>query len=151
MGVDRNVPTNFAGDLKMEKRLVLISKTALCVLAFGLIARAREPSNVAGTWIITNQGQNGVVVNKLTLAQDGAHLKGTIKPEEGEELQIDNGMVRGKNVSFSVTREEKNGKVKVEYKGTVSGDNGDNMTGTFRQGQSTVKWAAKRQVYDEGG
>jgi len=131
----------------MEKKFVAFYKAALFVFAFGLIARAQAPPNVAGTWIMTNQGHNGVVVNTLTLDQDGAHIKGSIKPEKGNEVPIENGMVNGKSVTFGVTRQEQSGKVKVEYKGTVSGDT---MKGTFQQGQSSVKWTAKRQVYEGG-
>jgi hypothetical protein len=131
----------------MGKRRFALCKAALCVLAFALSARAQAPSNVAGTWIMTNQGQGGVVVNTLTLAQDGPHLKGTIKPENGKELPIENGMVSGKNVTFGVTQQEQRGKVKVEYKGIVTGDN---MAGTFHLGRNLVKWVAKRQVYEGG-
>ena len=134
----------------MGKKIVALRKAALCVLAFSLIAQAQAPINVAGIWIITIQGSKGVEISTLNLDQDGAHLKGSIKSENGDEVPIENGVVNGKSVTFSVTLQEQNGKVKVEYKGTVSGDTNDSMAGTFQQGQSTVKWTAKHQVYDGG-
>jgi len=138
------------GILRMEKKLVALFKVALCVLAFGLIAQAQAPINVAGIWIITIQGPKGAEISSLNLDQDGAHLKGSMKPENGDEVQIENGVVNGKSVTFSVTLQEQNGKVKVEYKGTISGDTNDSMEGTFQQGKNMVKWTAKHQVYDGG-
>jgi hypothetical protein len=49
--------------------------------------------------------------------------------------------VAGKDITFTVTRQGRNGDVKVEYKGTVDGDT---MKGTFMQGQNPVDWTAKR-------
>jgi len=49
--------------------------------------------------------------------------------------------VSGKDITFSMTRQARNGDVKVEYKGTVDGDT---MKGTFMQGTNSVDWTAKR-------
>ena len=43
-------------------------------------------------------------------------------------MKLDSGSVSGKDITFTVTRQGRNGDVKVEYKGTVDGDT---IKGTF--------------------
>ena len=125
----------------MKNKIIAFSSVTLLVLALGVITQAQAPAKVAGTWVMTNQGRNGVVMNTLTITQDGATFKGTMKPETGNELTLDGGTVSGNNITFTVTRQGRNGEVKVEYKGTVAGDT---MMGTFQAGQNSVDWTAKR-------
>ena len=125
----------------MKKKIVVLLSVLLVVGAFGVIAHAQGAAKVAGTWVMTNQGRNGVVTTTLTLTQDGATLSGTMKGETGPELKLDSGSVAGKDINFTVTRQGRNGDMKVEYKGTVDGDT---MKGTFMQGQNPVDWTAKR-------
>lgn len=126
----------------MIKKIAAICCAVLFVLALGAIAQAQAPAKVAGTWVMTNQGRNGVVTNTLTLTQDGGTLKGSMKAENGTETPLDSGSIAGNDVTFTVTRQGRNGEVKVEYKGTIDGDS---MKGTFQAGQNTVDWTAKRQ------
>jgi hypothetical protein len=125
----------------MKKKIIGLSSIALLVLALGVITHAQGMAKVAGAWVMTNQGRNGVVTTTLTLTQDGGTLKGTMKAENGMETPLDGGTIAGKDISFTVTRQGRNGEVKVEYKGTVDGDM---MKGTFQQGQNSVDWTAKR-------
>jgi hypothetical protein len=129
------------GGLEMKNRIVAICGLAVLVFAIGVVAQAQAPAKVAGTWVMTNQGRNGVVTNTLTITQDGAALKGTMKAENGMEVPLENGSVAGNNITFTVTRMGRNGEVKAEYKGTVDGDT---MKGTFQAGQNSVDWTAKR-------
>jgi hypothetical protein len=124
----------------MKNKMVALCSVMLLVLVFGAVAQAQN-AKVAGTWTMTNQGRNGVVTTTLTLTQDGATLKGSMKGETGPEAPLDSGTVTGNNIDFIVTRQGRNGEVKVEYKGTVDGDT---MKGTFMQGQNSVDWTAKR-------
>ena len=125
----------------MKNKIIALSSVVLLVLALGVITHAQAPAKVAGTWVMTNQGRNGVVTNTLTITQDGGTLKGTMKAENGNEVMLDSGTVSGNNIAFTVTRQGRNGEVKVEYKGTVTGDT---MMGTFQAGQNSVDWSAKR-------
>jgi hypothetical protein len=126
---------------KMKKMLVVCS-VALFILVLGMVAHAQAPANVSGAWTVTNQGRNGVVTNTLTLTQDGGALKGSMKADNGNDVQLDSGSISGNDITFTVTRMGRNGEVKVEYKGTVDGDA---MKGTFQMGQNAVDWTAKRQ------
>lgn len=69
-------------------------------------------------------------------------LKGSMKAENGMETPFDSGTVSGNDVTFTVTRQGRNGEVKVTYKGTVDSDA---MKGTFQAGQNSVDWTAKKQ------
>jgi hypothetical protein len=122
----------------MKSKAVALCCAAL--FAVVMVAHAQAPAKVAGTWQMTNQGRNGVQTNTLTLTQDGT-LKGTMKGMNGMEIPLDNGTVSGNNIDFTVTRQGRNGEVKVEYKGTVDGDT---IKGTFQQGENSVDWTAKR-------
>jgi hypothetical protein len=121
-----------------------IKAVALCfavLFSVVMVAQAQAPAKVAGNWEMTNQGRNGPVTNTLTLTQDGATLKGTMKGMNGMDVPLENGTVMGNAIDFTVTRAGRNGDVKVEYKGTVDGDT---MKGTFMQGQNSVDWTAKK-------
>jgi hypothetical protein len=121
-----------------------IKAVAFCcavLFAFVMVAQAQAPAKVAGTWEMTNTGRNGPVTNTLTLTQDGATLKGTMKGMNGMDIPLENGTVTGNAIDFTVTRAGRNGDMKVEYKGTVDGNT---MKGTFMQGQNSVDWTAKR-------
>jgi hypothetical protein len=67
-----------AGGLGMKNKIVALCGIMMFVLVFGVVAHA-QGAKVAGTWVITNKGHNGVVTSTLTLTQDGITLKGTMK------------------------------------------------------------------------
>jgi hypothetical protein len=124
------------------KNAFAVCGAGLFLLTLVVAAQAQAPAKVAGTWMMSNQGRNGVVMNTLTLTQDGGTLKGSMKAENGTETPLDSGTVSGNDITFTVTRQGRNGEVKVEYKGTVTDDT---MKGTFQAGQNSVDWTAKRQ------
>jgi hypothetical protein len=125
----------------MRNKAVAICCAMMFAFALVVVVHAQAPAKVAGTWVMTNQGRNGVQTNTVTITQDGATIKGTMKSEAGPEIPLENGTVSGNNIDFTVTRQGRNGEVKVEYKGTVDGAS---MKGTFQQGQNSVDWTAKR-------
>jgi hypothetical protein len=51
------------------------------------------------------------------------------------------GTVTGNNITFTVTRQGRNGEQKIEYKGTLEGAT---MKGTVMMGQNSVEWTAKK-------
>ena len=121
----------------MKNKTAALCGIMLFVLVFGVVAHA-QGANVAGTWVMTNKGRNGVVTTTLTLTQDGVTLTGSMKSRNGAETPIDNGNISGNKITFTVTRP---GRGKVEYKGAVDGET---MKGTFLQGQNSVEWTANR-------
>lgn len=125
----------------MRNKIIASCGVALLVLTLGMVAQAQAPAKVAGTWVMSNMGRNGVVTNTVTITQNGANITGTMKPEMGDAIPLEDGMVNGNAITFSVTRMGRNGAMKVQYTGTVDGDN---MKGTFQAGQNAVDWTAKR-------
>jgi len=92
----------------------------LLILAANNLAAA-DAANVAGSWELSSQGQNGPMTSTLTIQQDGGTIKGTLKGRRGDAPL--EGTVTGNNVSFTVKRQDQNGKTMVmEYTATVDGD-----------------------------
>jgi hypothetical protein len=90
------------------------------ILAANNLAAA-DAANVAGSWELSSQGQNGPMTSTLTIQQDGGTIKGTLKGRRGDAPL--EGTVTGNNVSFTVKRQNQNGKTMVmEYTATVDGD-----------------------------
>jgi hypothetical protein len=92
----------------------------LLILA-GSILAADAPAYVAGAWELTSEGRNGPMTQTLTIEQDGATIKGTLKGQRGDAPV--EGAVAGNKITFSVKRQTQNGNTMVlEYTGTVDGD-----------------------------
>jgi len=89
--------------------ITLVLFTALVVLA----------ADIDGTWTSTNDNGRGPQTTTLTLMSKGDAVMGKIDGGRGPN-DISEGKVDGKNVSFKVVTEGKNGKQEKEYKGTVS-------------------------------
>ncbi len=107
----------------------------------GRTLAADEPAKVDGAWDFSSETPRGTMTSTLTIQQDGATLKGTMKGQRGESpLQ---GSVTGNKISFTVTRDTPNGSFTIEYTGTVDGDT---ITGTSHSERFDGKWTAKRQA-----
>jgi hypothetical protein len=124
----------------MNKRQVVIYGAVLLFSLVYLTARAQGPVNVAGTWTSTHSGQNGGA-STLKITQDGSKITGTLKPDNGWEMPVQNGTVSANTIEFVVPRQGFNGEAGEHYKGTVDGDT---MKGTCTIGQNTLEWSAKR-------
>jgi hypothetical protein len=98
-------------------------------------------ANVAGNWEMTSEGRNGPQTQTLTITQDGAAIKGTLKGQRGDAPL--EGTVAGNKITFSVTRTTQNGdKMVMEYTGTVDGDSIKGKVHSERFGDRD--WSAKR-------
>src|SRR5271170_4244584 len=105
---------------------VFSALTTVVLLACAGAARAQDsaadtkPANVAGTWTVSFETQNGTMTQTLTLSQDGSALTGTIGGERGTADV--KGTVSGNGVSFSATRKGQRGTFTMNYTGTADGD-----------------------------
>jgi len=97
----------------MKIRLALLA----CALAVTALA-----ADVTGKWTGETQGRNGAQTVTITLKADGSALTGTLNGGRGGDVEISDGKISGDNISFSVTREFNGNSMKIEYSGTVSGD-----------------------------
>ena len=106
---------------KINYSLVLASACAMLLILAGNNLTAADAADVAGSWELSSQGQNGPMTSTRTIQQDGGTIKETLKGRRGDAPL--EGTVTGNNVSFTVKRQDQNGKTMVmEYTATVDGD-----------------------------
>jgi hypothetical protein len=125
----------------MRKNAILLATIAMLALAFGVATRAQDAAKVDGNWELSMQGPNGSFTQTLTIQQDGAMLKGSAKGRRGDSPL--EGKMDGNKIHFTITRQTPNGERKMEYNGTVDGDN---MKGTVSMGENEREWTAKRSA-----
>lgn len=89
----------------------LLALFAICALA----------ADVTGTWKGSMETPQGTRETTITLKADGNALTGTIAGRQGE-VAIQDGKVKGDNVSFNIVRNFNGNEMKMEYKGKVKGD-----------------------------
>jgi len=89
----------------------LLAMFAICAFA----------ADVTGTWKGSMETPNGTRETTLNLKADGDSLTGTISGRQGD-TPIQNGKVKGDNISFNVVRNFNGNEVKLEYKGKLKGD-----------------------------
>jgi hypothetical protein len=89
----------------------LLAVFAICALA----------ADVTGTWKGSMETPQGTRETTLNLKADGNTLTGTITGRQGE-IQIQDGKVKGDNISFNVVRNFNGNEFKMEYKGKLKGD-----------------------------
>jgi hypothetical protein len=134
----------------------LITAATCAVLAFTAATQLQAQDKAAdptGTWTWTRPGRNGGpdVVSTLKLKADADKLTGTLSsPGRGgqaQEAKIDDGKVKGDQVSFSVTREFNGNKMTAKYNGKLSGDTIKGTIETERNGETQSRpWEAKRST-----
>src|SRR5690348_16281700 len=94
---------------------------SLLILLASLFAMAAFAADVTGKWTAQVPGRGGNTQDvTFNLKADGGTLTGTVVTQRGE-ANIEEGKVDGNNISFSQTMERGGNKVKIVYKGTVSG------------------------------
>ena len=118
------------------------------------MSRAAEDTKKAdpsGNWTWTTPGRNGGSDRKMSLKLkvEGDKVTGTLMTpgQGGEEMksEIENGKIKGDEISFSVTREFNGNKRTMKYNGKVSGDAIKGKTEFERNGETQSRdWEAKR-------
>jgi hypothetical protein len=93
----------------------LLSLAAL----FGLSVAAAD---ITGTWKGTAETPNGTIERTFVFRQEGTKLTGETISQRTGKSEIREGKVEGDKVSFTVNMNFQGNDVKVNYTGTVSGD-----------------------------
>ena len=129
-------------------RMTTLTWILAALTAWGLTAAAEDKKDavkVDGTWTWTYKTREGQdATAKLKLKQDGEKVTGTYVARAGQEDPVENGKVKGDEITFDVTRDVGGQKMKFAYKGKVDGDT---ITGkiTFGRDRPTPHdWEAKR-------
>ena len=115
----------------MQRLLTSVLQAAVCVvLAMSLQARAEDKkADPTGTWTWSTPGRNGGPDRKstLTLKLDGEKVTGKLSSPgrqggDANETEIQDGKLKGDEISFTVIREFNNNKMTIKYHGKVSAD-----------------------------
>lgn len=118
----------------------MIRKTA-AILTMGLLAPlAWADSAVDGEWDFAMSSPFGEVNAKVNMKVDDGKLSGGFDLGEGRVLEIQEGMVDGDKLSFSITRK---GMMTMTYQMSASVD-GDSVSGTAAAMGTTAPWAMTR-------
>ncbi len=91
------------------------------ILVLGAIALV-QAAGIDGKWVAQVQGQGGQTrETTFTFKADGGKLTGTVSGMQGE-VAIEDGTIKGDDISFTQTVERQGNKIKLVYTGKVSGD-----------------------------
>ena len=123
-----------------------LTVAALAVAFVGLVgaARADDKANATGTWKWTVSFGGNEREMTLKLKQEGDKLTGVLVRGD-QETKIEDGKVKGDEVSFKVTRERNGEKFTMKYSGKLSGDTIKGKTEFERNGEAQSRdWEAKR-------
>lgn len=102
------------------RRMMLRSAVALVLLISGFAISA-PAADISGQWTATFSTQVGEQHYVYTFKVDGEKLTGTAKSDNGTS-EIQNGTVKGDDVSFVENLDYQGQKLTITYKGRVSGD-----------------------------
>jgi hypothetical protein len=101
------------------------------------------PANVEGTWKCSLEGSPGQENCALDFGQTFQQVSGTANIA-GTQIPIEEGRLAGDKLTFSITREQGEQKVKSAFSGVVQGDSiQGNMQSEGMTGQHA--WSAQRQ------
>ena len=102
----------------MAFRRVLSAAT----IAVALVVASVQAADVTGKWTAQVPGRGGQTrETTFTFKQDGEKLTGTVSGMQND-VEIKDGTVKGDAVAFSVTMSFQGNEVKINYKGTVAGE-----------------------------
>lgn len=131
---------------KLNSAIKLTAALALA-LGFAFTSQAQDKKvDVTGTWKSSFTNQNGQVrESTFKLKAEGEKLTGTISSRQNDTA-IEEGKIKGDEVSFKVTREVNGNKVSTKYTGKVSGDTIKGKSEMQRDGEPRSRdWVAKKE------
>jgi hypothetical protein len=126
----------------------LIQLAACLAVTAALTASAQDKKpEITGTWKSSSTNQNGQVrETTIKLKAEGDKLTGTVSGRNNDTA-IEEGKIKGEEISFNVTREFNGNKMVTKYTGKVSGDTIKGKSETERDGQTRSRdWVAKREA-----
>lgn len=133
----------------MQRTLKSFLPLTICLaLLISLAARAEDKKlEITGTWKSSFTNQNGQVRESVfKLKAEGEKLTGTVSGRQNDTA-IEQGKIKGEEISFQVTREFNGNKMVIKYAGKVSGDTIKGKSESERDGQPQKRdWEAKREA-----
>jgi len=135
----------------MKRNLKIVLQLAACLaltLGGAVATQAQDKKvEVTGTWKSSFTNQNGQVrESTFKLKAEGEKLTGTISGRRND-IPIEEGKIRGDEVTFQVTREVNGNKVITKYTAKVSSDTMKGKTEFQRNGeQRTREFSLKKET-----
>ena len=135
----------------------LVKLVACAVLALGAAVQSQAADSKAdptGTWTWTTPGRNGGPDRKSTLKLklDGDKVTGTVTSPgrqggQAQDTAIEDGKLKGEELSFSVTREVNGNKFTAKYSGKLAGDTIKGKSESQRDNQPVTRdWVARKEA-----
>jgi hypothetical protein len=118
----------------MKRFLLLIAALSATALA----------SDISGNWKATAEGPNGAMERTFVLKVDGNKVTGETTSSLLGKSTITDGKVEGDTVTFTITGNIQGTEMKLNYKGTIKGDEIVFQSSAGGDGQ-TIEWHAKKQ------
>ncbi len=134
----------------MNRTLKSLPQFVACLvlaLAFTSSVLAQDKKiDVTGTWKSSITNQNGQVrESTFKLKAEGEKLTGTVSGRQNDTA-IEEGRIKGDEITFKVTREFNNNRMVTKYTGKVAGDTIKGKSETQRDGEPRSRdWVAKRE------
>lgn len=97
------------------------SKFFLAAASSLFLAVTTFAADISGKWSAEMQGPQGAMTTTFTFKVEGEKLTGTVSGRGGD-TPIADGVVKGDEVSFNVTRTMNGNEMKMAYKGKVTGE-----------------------------
>lgn len=122
--------------------------TAGLLLAVAFTASAQDKkTDLNGSWKSSFTNQNSQVrETTFKLKVEGDKVTGTVSGRNNDTA-IEEGKIKGDEVSFQVTREVNGNKMTTKYTGKVKGDTITGKAESERNGQPQSRdWVAKREA-----
>jgi hypothetical protein len=146
----KNSPHNITTKRKTMYKTIkpIIQIAAILVLASaGTIQAQDKKLELTGTWKSSMTNQNDQIrETTFKLKAEGEKVTGTISGRNND-TPIEEGTIKGDEVSFKVTREMNGNKRVTKYTGKISGDTIKGKSESERDGQPTSRdWVAKREA-----
>lgn len=144
--------------MQRKQMFASIVTTATCaILVLGAAARAQAQDKKAdptGTWTWNMAGREGAEPRKITLKlkAEGEKVTGKLASParqggEARETEIEEGKIKGDELSFKVTREFGGNRFTQKYTGKIAGDTIKGKIEFERNGEARSRdWEAKREV-----
>ena len=123
----------------MKRLLVLPLLLAL------LLAGTAAAAGIAGKWKGKADTPAGPVERTFVFKVDGNKVTGETTSSMLGKSTITDGKVEGDKVTFSITAKLGDNEMKIDYKGTISGDQIKLTSSTAANGAQGIEWVAKRQ------
>ncbi len=136
----------------MQRILTHLLPAIVCLAFTSGISAIAADKDASGTWTWSRPGRDGgdPIKTTLKLKVDGDKVTGSLSAPGGQgaakDTDIEDGKVKGDEISFTVTRERNGNKFVTKYNGKLSGDSIKGKIEMDRNGTPQSRdWEAKRE------